>query len=282
MARYCMELSNDLLSQFAKITNDNKKEEKEVTVYGTTVTDNGKQYVRLDGSDRLTPISTTTDMKPDERVTVMIKNHTATVTGNLSSPAARTDDVKEQGSKISEFEIVMAYKVTTEDLEAVNATIESLKAKVGNFTEMNAVLAQIETLQAKFAELDHVSAYSVIVGHKVQSQAVVANAWHHRSDAFSSIGTALGIAGAIFLGKDWRVLDPIAAVIVSIFIVKVSIQLLIPCLNDLLERSLPEETEKEIITIINEDPQIKDPHNWRSRGRRMKSSTTRATSTQRV
>ena len=107
--------------------------------------------------------------------------------------------------------------------------------------------------------------YSVIVGHKVQSQAVVANAWHHRSDAFSSIGTALGIAGAIFLGKDWRVLDPIAAVIVSIFIVKVSIQLLIPCLNDLLERSLPEETEKEIITIINEDPQIKDPHNLRTR-----------------
>ena len=102
--------------------------------------------------------------------------------------------------------------------------------------------------------------YSVIVGHKVQSQAVVANAWHHRSDAFSSIGTALGIAGAIFLGKDWRVLDPIAAVIV-----KVSIQLLIPCLNDLLERSLPEETEKEIITIINEDPQIKDPHNLRTR-----------------
>ena len=158
-----MELSNDLLSQFAKITNDNKKEEKEVTVYGTTVTDNGKQYVRLDGSDRLTPISTTTDMKPDERVTVMIKNHTAIVTGNLSSPAARTDDVKEQGNKISEFEIVMAYKVTTEDLEAVNATIESLKAKVGNFTEMNAVLAQIETLQAKFAELDHVSAQDMEV-----------------------------------------------------------------------------------------------------------------------
>ena len=107
--------------------------------------------------------------------------------------------------------------------------------------------------------------YSVIVGHKVQSQAVVANAWHHRSDAFSSIGTALGIAGAIFLGKDWRVLDPVAAVIVSVFIVKVAVQLLIPCLNDLLERSLPEEVEKEIITIINEDPQIKDPHNLRTR-----------------
>ena len=60
-------------------------------------------------------------------------------------------------------------------------------------------------------------------------------------------------------------LDPVAAVIVSVFIVKVAIQLLIPCLNDLLERSLPEEVEKEIITIINEDPQIKDPHNLRTR-----------------
>ena len=107
--------------------------------------------------------------------------------------------------------------------------------------------------------------YSVIVGRRVQSQAVVANAWHHRSDAFSSIGTALGIAGAIFLGKDWHILDPIAAVVVSVFLVKVSIQLLIPCMNDLLEKSLPEKVEKEIITIIKEDPQVADPHNLKTR-----------------
>lgn len=107
--------------------------------------------------------------------------------------------------------------------------------------------------------------YSVIVGRRVQSQAVIANAWHHRSDAFSSIGTALGIGGAIFLGKEWHILDPIAAVVVSVFIVKVSIQLLIPCLNDLLERSLPEDVEKEIVTIIKEDPCVKDPHNLRTR-----------------
>ena len=107
--------------------------------------------------------------------------------------------------------------------------------------------------------------YSVIVGRRVQSQAVVANAWHHRSDAFSSIGTALGIAGAIFLGKDWHILDPIAAVVVSVFIVKVSIQLLIPCMNDLLEKSLPEKVEKEIITIIKEDPLVADPHNLKTR-----------------
>lgn len=107
--------------------------------------------------------------------------------------------------------------------------------------------------------------YSVVVGHQVQSQAVVANAWHHRSDAFSSIGTALGIAGAMFLGQKWRVLDPIAAVVVSIFIVKVAIHLLIPCLNDLLEKSLPEKIENEIIEIVKEDQKIKDPHNLRTR-----------------
>lgn len=107
--------------------------------------------------------------------------------------------------------------------------------------------------------------YSVIVGRKVQSQAVVANAciivrMHSRLSV-----QLWGLPGQIFLGKDWRVLDPIAAVVVSVFIVKVSIQLLIPCLNDLLERSLPEEIEKEIITIISEDSQIKDPHNLRTR-----------------
>ena len=77
--------------------------------------------------------------------------------------------------------------------------------------------------------------YTVIKGKNLNSQAVVANAWHHRSDAFSSIGTAIGIGGAILLGEHWRVLDPIAAVIVSFFIMKVAIQLLIPCVDELLE-----------------------------------------------
>lgn len=152
-----MNLSSDLISQFVKVTNDSKKESNETTVYATVVY-NGKPYVKLDGSDLLTPISTTADVKDGERVTVMIKNHTATVTGNISSPSARTDDVKEIGSKISEFEIVMAYKVTTEDLEAVNATIENLRAKVGNFTDIAAVTAEINKLQAKFASLEYVSA----------------------------------------------------------------------------------------------------------------------------
>lgn len=107
--------------------------------------------------------------------------------------------------------------------------------------------------------------YTVIVGKRQNSQAVIANAWHHRSDAFSSIGTALGIGGAILLGDNWRVLDPLAAVIVSVFIVKVAFQLVIPAINDLLEISLPKEVEEEILSVILETPAVKNPHNLRTR-----------------
>ncbi|MCD7848707.1 MAG: cation diffusion facilitator family transporter [Parabacteroides sp.] len=99
------------------------------------------------------------------------------------------------------------------------------------------------------------------VGRREKSQAVIANAWHHRSDAFSSIGTALGIGGAILLGNNWRVLDPIAAVVVSVLIIKVAFQLVVPAINDLLEKSLPKEVEDEILAVINETPGVKNPHN---------------------
>ncbi|WP_102408773.1 cation diffusion facilitator family transporter [Parabacteroides bouchesdurhonensis] len=107
--------------------------------------------------------------------------------------------------------------------------------------------------------------YSVLIGKRQNSQAVIANAWHHRSDALSSIGTAIGIGGAILLGERWRVLDPLAAVIVSIFIVKVAFQLVIPAINDLLEKSLPKEVEDEILSIISEMQEVKSPHNLRTR-----------------
>lgn len=107
--------------------------------------------------------------------------------------------------------------------------------------------------------------YTIIEGKKLNSQAVVANAWHHRSDAFSSIGTAIGIGGAILLGEHWRVLDPIAAVIVSFFIIKVAIQLIIPCLEELLEKSLPDEVEKEIVDIVTSFDGVSEPHHLRTR-----------------
>ena len=107
--------------------------------------------------------------------------------------------------------------------------------------------------------------YTVHVGQNLNSQAVIANAWHHRSDALSSIGTLVGIGGAIFLGERWRILDPIAAIIVSAFIIKVAIDLIKPCVDELLERSLPTETEKQILGIIASFPEVSSPHHLRTR-----------------
>lgn len=107
--------------------------------------------------------------------------------------------------------------------------------------------------------------YTRKIGNKIDSQAVIANAWHHRSDAFSSIGTSLGIAGAIFLGEKWRILDPIAGVVVSFFIIKVAIELGIPSVHELLEKALPKEINAEISIIILKNPEIKAFHNLKTR-----------------
>lgn len=107
--------------------------------------------------------------------------------------------------------------------------------------------------------------YTAAVGRQVDSQAVMANAWHHRSDAFSSIGTALGIGGAILLGKQWSVLDPIAAVIVSLFILRVALSLLKPCMDELTEKSLPDDIEEEITTIAQSQLGVSGLHNLRTR-----------------
>lgn len=107
--------------------------------------------------------------------------------------------------------------------------------------------------------------YTAVEGKKLNSDAMIANAWHHRSDAFSSIGTAVGIGGAILLGDKWRVLDPVAAVIVSILIIQVSIKLIVPGLEELMEKSLPEKEEKNILEIILSFPEVSDPHHLRTR-----------------
>ena len=107
--------------------------------------------------------------------------------------------------------------------------------------------------------------YTVRKGKKLSSKALIANAWHHRSDALSSIGTLIGIGGAIFLGGSWRVLDPIAALIVTIFIIRVSILIIRPCIDELLEKSLPQESENKILSIIQSFPDVSSPHHLRTR-----------------
>ena len=107
--------------------------------------------------------------------------------------------------------------------------------------------------------------YSMVKAHQLNSQAVEANAWHHRSDAMSSVGTAIGIGGAIFLGERWTVLDPVASVIVGLFIVKVSLELLWVGIGDLMEQSLPDEVETEILRLAASVPGVSDPHELRTR-----------------
>lgn len=107
--------------------------------------------------------------------------------------------------------------------------------------------------------------YTKKTGQRVNSPAMIANAWHHRSDAFSSIGTALGISGAILLGEKWRVLDPIAGVIVSFFILKVAWEIANPSIKELLEGSLPEEIETDVIDIIKNNKGVKGFHNLKTR-----------------
>lgn len=145
-----MNLPIDLISKFVKITNDKTETKKESTVYGTARIHAGATYVQLDGSNAelLTPVSATADVKDGERVTVLIKNHTATITGNLSSPAARIEDVENLGYDIVECNILITGKADTEDLDAESARIDTLEADNVTINQtLNANKADIDALK---------------------------------------------------------------------------------------------------------------------------------------
>lgn len=103
--------------------------------------------------------------------------------------------------------------------------------------------------------------FTVRVGRRCHSEAVVANAWHHRSDALSSVGTTVGIGGAIILGEKWAVLDPLTAIVVSFFIMKAAWSVLSKAVDELTDGSLPKETEDEIEKIVSEDKDVSVVHN---------------------
>ena len=107
--------------------------------------------------------------------------------------------------------------------------------------------------------------YTRIKGKSLNSPALEANAWHHRSDALSSVGAAIGIGGAIFLGNRWTVLDPLASIVVGLMLVKVAWDLLGPSFRELTDSSLPKDTEAEMLEIIRGIDGVQDPHNLRTR-----------------
>ena len=102
--------------------------------------------------------------------------------------------------------------------------------------------------------------YTYYMSKRLDSQALKANAWHHRSDALSSVGAALGIGGALIGGERWAVLDPIASIAVGAIIAKVAVDLIRNGVGDLMEQSLPEEVEQEILRIVNGVQDVQDPH----------------------
>lgn len=110
-----------------------------------------------------------------------------------------------------------------------------------------------------------IARYTIINGRRLNSKAVEANAWHHRSDALSSVGAAAGIAGAIFLGPKWRIFDPLAAVVVSIFILIMAVKFLVSCISEFMEHSLSEDIENEIINTVMSFEFVKNVHNLRTR-----------------
>ena len=106
--------------------------------------------------------------------------------------------------------------------------------------------------------------YTRHVGERIRSDAVIANAWHHRSDAFSSLATLVGVGGAFFLGPQWRVLDPIAAMIVALFIIIVAVRMGQPALGEMLGRSLPEKDRAAITAAIRATPGVVRFHGLRT------------------
>lgn len=172
-----MALSSSLVSDFAKAVKSKATGKNESTVYGTAVEYNGRMYARLDGADRLTPIESTASIKAGDRVIILIKNHTATVTGSTTNPSANSGDlyevdnkVYEIGSKISEFEIVIADKVSVKEFDALTGRVGSLEADnlyvKDKLTANDALIGDLEAdnveinnkLDAAEANIEHLTA----------------------------------------------------------------------------------------------------------------------------
>ena len=183
-----MSLPSNLISEFVRITNDNEKPKTESTAYGTIVKDGSNTYVKLDGSDILTPTTTTADAQNGERVTVLIKNHTATVTGNISSPAARTGDVQQLG----EDNIAINGKLTVAE-----ADISSLKTDKLDAATAEVTYATIENLNATDAKIDNlqVNGSSGVWSYKKWSNGDV-ELWG--SQEISGVSCSISFGGSMY------------------------------------------------------------------------------------
>lgn len=180
-----MELPKKLINEFAKITNDTEKSENDTTVYGVISKNGDSTYVQLDGSDLLTPVSTTTDTQDGDRVTVLIKNHTAIVTGNMTSPAARTDDVKDMDKKFTDENTLITGKIVAAEGDIANLKTDKLSANEAEITyativNLNAAEAKIDKLaaidfDAKYANIDFANVGEAAMEHLYSKSGLIEN-----------------------------------------------------------------------------------------------------------
>lgn len=154
--------------------------------------------------------------------------------------------------------LLVAIGIVYEGLQKITAWAGGKQLEAPGILAFWAALLSIVIKEVTFR-------YTDSKAKELNSQALEANAWHHRSDALSSVGTALGIGGAIFFGQRWAVLDPAASVIVGLFIVKVSVELLRNGFGDLTEQSLPDDVEQEILRLAGSVPNVVEPHDLRTR-----------------
>lgn len=153
-----MALSNQLLSEFAKITNDKSKEQENTTAYGEVVRVGSDSFVRIDGSELLTPFERTVTVKQGDRVRLKVENHSVTVTGNLSDPSYSSSDGESNHGKIEEFDIIISHKITTDEIYAITGYFEQIQAIIANIEELHAIYAEIEELKATYATIGHLNA----------------------------------------------------------------------------------------------------------------------------
>ena len=146
-------------------------------------------------------------------------------------------------------------------VEGVKDCISYFQGEIGEHPRMIALIAAIVSILLKEA----VFRYTVSRGKKINSPILIANAWHHRTDAFSSVATLIGVAGAMFLGDKGLILDPLAAIFVSFYICKSGYEVVKPSIDELLEKSLPPETEKEIRRILKSVDGIEGVHKLKTR-----------------
>lgn len=175
-----MSLTADLIDQFVQATNDDKQEVSDGIAYGTVVIDGDSTYVQLDGSTYNTPVTTTANVIHGDRVAVLIKNHTATITGNFSSPADSTSSIM---SSINSFDIAVSKKLSTEELTANSAFIkfllsdkivaEDIVAANGRFDEFEADKLTVENLKAIYGEFEELDAYFAQLGVAMIDKATI-------------------------------------------------------------------------------------------------------------